>query len=142
MAEFIEDDVGGQELIEETVHKLGELELSVPNDWKIRESNENTLMLLSGEKENGYYKNITVRSFLGTRYIDGITANYIKEYLRDNYTKYYKIIKDYNSNETEYFTLKNGNQAILIYSTYYEENDEARHSYMHMHVVVSGEKNH
>jgi hypothetical protein len=126
------------EIPADSLHMVSDLEIAVPSNWEIRKKSENSFFALDRKIVNDYQKNVTVKTFAGKRYIDEITAELFKNMVKKKYTQALKSISNYETAETEYISLENGNEAILMYSTFSIDGVDL----MHMHVIVSSDKNH
>lgn len=126
------------EVMAEKIENIGKLEIAIPSDWDVTKLPGNTLRAMDSRVIGGYKRNFVVKPFSGKRYIDDITGKYFRDLVNDKYKTHLRSVQNYDTVEPEYVTLENGQEALLLYSTFSLEGEEM----MHMHLILSGDDQH
>lgn len=131
-------DISAVEVSAQALHTVYGLEVAVPSNWKTLKEENGKLVAIDEVLTDGYKRNLIVMSFEGETYIDEISAKRFQGLVNTQYKKGLKSVTDYLTQEPEFVTLENGNEAILMYSSFSLNGQDL----MHIHLVVSSMKRH
>jgi hypothetical protein len=122
----------------DVVVNLADLEMPIPTSWRVDKSKKNSLLAVDKEANGNYFKNLTVRKFEGKIFIDEISADKFSDLVKIKYPLAASSIRNYENQDPEFVKLANGNDGIMIYSTFSMSGLDM----MHIHLIVSSDFNH
>lgn len=121
-----------------SIYNMFDLEISVPNGWVETQNNSNVLLLVNSELEAGYKRNIMIRSFNGSEYIDEISAKKFHQMILQKFRASLGKAIEYRAEDPGFLTLENGNEAITVYAFYTQSGLDM----MQINMVVSSPEKH